>query len=423
MKTEKPYPNLFPEHPSSTAADQPQEDALWNFVPLADYRVPSLPVHSAAATIWTSVKRIFMRSDQETRAPVKQEAELHTPSQMKLERLMQPLDWTEAVTALDVSLNDWAQSSTPDRPVKFVIGQPHNGHIEILRHWAARHEATLISAPAYKQIIDENRHWFDCWPASSDRPWVLPNLEQCYLRHAHGLTLVRQLLEKAENGELGRGVIGCNSWSWAYLQHVWPVPRPDALSLQAFDAPRLARLFTAMVAARSRKRIRFRNAATGKDILTVPPADDFEEGSDIVKLAAHCRGNVGTAVWFWREQLRSEPDADKNDPDADENMPEKDEPGEESVWVSATLPEPVLPVETDEDTAFLLHTLLLHGGLPASLLPELLPLSPHRCMALLLRLRNSGVVKCRKDRWNVAEPSYMNVRKLLHGRDYLTDGF
>lgn len=41
------------------------------------------------------------------------------------------------------------------------------------------------------------------------------------MRHAGGLTLVRRLLERAVSGQLGRGLIGCDSWAWAYLQKVW----------------------------------------------------------------------------------------------------------------------------------------------------------------------------------------------------------
>jgi small conductance mechanosensitive channel len=45
------------------------------------------------------------------------------------------------------------------------------------------------------------------------------------------------------SGRLGKGIIGCDSWAWAYLQWVWPLAQPEALTMQAFDGEKLTRLF------------------------------------------------------------------------------------------------------------------------------------------------------------------------------------
>ncbi len=397
------------------------EESLWEFVRLGDYKVPSFPARSAAANAWRSFKQIFKRVDEKTQAPVKQEAELRALPEVRLEHLVPPLDWNAAAAALDASLTDWMAAQVPDRSVRFVIGQPHGGHGEILRHWRTRHDAMLISPPTCEQVLAGDARWLDEWRAGG-RVCVLPNLERCYLRHAHGLSLVRRLLEEAETGRVGRGVIGCDSWAWAYLQRVWPVTRPDALTLRAFNGRDLSRLFAKQASGRQRGQLRFRNARTGNKVLSVPVEGD-EVSSEIAHLAAHCRGNVGTAIRYWRERLRAEPEPDKADSGAKEEMSNKADPAEEIVWLSAILPEPLLPGETDEDAVFVLHTLLLHGGLQASLLPELLPLPEHRCMALLIRLRNAGLVQCVQDRWSVPELAYAYVRGLLRGRGYLTDDF
>lgn len=396
-------------------------EALWEFVPLADYRVPGLPATSAAATAWKSFKQIFWRADKESKAPVKEEAKLHALPQVQMEHLVPPLNLSEVAEALDDSLKEWIQASDPDQPVKFVIGQPHSSHAEIVRQWGELHDAAMITAPTYEQILEEDMSWFDGWPPS-DHLWVVPNLERFYLRHARGLTLLRQLLEGVESGCLGRGVISCDSWAWSYLKHVWPVPRPDALTLKAFDGLRLSRLFIHLVSSEPVKCICFRNAATGSNIITVPPTGD-EVCAEIIKLAAHCRGNVGTAIGYWRERLRTEPDTGKTDSEETQEMSEQGKGEEENVWVSATMSEPALPIETDEDTAFVLHALLLHSGLPAFLLSKLLPLSHHKCMAILLRLRNAGLVQFGEKGWGVTELGYHTVRTFLRRYDYLTDDF
>jgi len=331
------------------------------------------------------------------------------------------LDWSAAAAALDEALREWVATDEPAQPVKFVVGQPHSGHGDIVRLWGERRQAASLAPPSYEQILARDLHWFDNGP-SAGQLWVLPDLECCYLRHANGLDLVRQLLERAESGRWGKGVIGCDSWAWAFLQRVWPVPRPDALTLQAFDGPRLARLLSRMTVSRSGGRVRFRHAATGNDILVVP-AEKEQIRPEIVQLAAHCRGNVGTALRYWREQLRCEPEADAPEPDDREASPHADEPAEESVWVAAELTEPVLPTGTEDDFALVLHALLLHGGLPEPLLSALLPLSPAVCTALLYRLRNARFVQCREGLWHVAELASASARDLLRRRDYLVDDF
>lgn len=414
-------PDRTPSSPGAADAAGEPQPALWSFVPLADYRLPVLPARGAAANAWTAFKRIFRRSGQDGQAPVKSESELHALSQVRLQHLVPPLDWNAAALVLDESLREWREDPAPERPVKFVIGQPHGGHADIVRKWGEMHGAAVIRPPDREQILDADESWFDGWPQAGQL-WVLPDLEHCYLRHVRGLSLLRQLLEKAESGRLGHGVIGCDSWAWAYLQRVWTVPRPDALTLQAFDGARLARLFAGMAESRRGGRICFRNATTGNDILTIPPDDDAIR-PEIAQLAAYCRGNVGVAVHTWREWLRSEPDADESQPNASTEVLKKRQAGEESVWVSAALAEPALPCESEEDMHLLLHALLLHGGLPEALLPELLPMSRDRAMALLLCLQHGGMVQSRGDDWYVPAAAYPTVRGLLRGQGLLTDDF
>ncbi len=408
------------EQPALQSNDATAE-SNWEFVRLHEYRVPSVPARSAAAKAWASFKGVFRHAADDAQAPIKKEAELRALPEVRLQHLVPPIDWTAAAQALDVALADSRFSSAATAAVPFVIGQPHCGHTRIVGRWGEGHDAVPIEAPTVEQILAGDRRWFDAWPAP-DRPWVLPNLERCYLRHARGLALVRELLARVAGGNAGRGLIGCDSWAWAYLQRVWPLAKSDALTLQAFDGDRLSRLFAQLASPRQTGRLRFRNASTGHDLLSVPTEPE-QASAEIVRLAAHCRGNVGTARSYWREQLRDEPEEEGKDLAANAPAPQTGEPQDEVVWVSAALPGPTSPIEADEDTAFVLHALLLHDGLPATLLPELLPLALHRCLAVLLRLQDLGLVQLRGERWAVDALGYALVRELLRGRDYLTDDF
>ena len=267
-----------------------------------------------------------------------------------------------------------------------------------------------------EQILSNDQSWHRTW-ASGDKPWVLPRLERCFLRHANGLDLVRHFLEAAASGRAGKGLIACDSWAWAFLRRVWPLPQPFALTLQAFDGQALARLFSLLGAPKGKRRVSFRNARSGQETLSVPyQGDGCSE--ELIRLAAHCRGNPGTARDYWRERLRSTPDAD-----VDLDQDEGESANGEVIWVSAALAQPTLPNDAAEDVALLLHALLLHGGLTEPALAEVLPLSRQRSMATLCRLQQLEVAEWSNGEWRVAALAYALVRDWLRGRDFLTDDF
>ena len=310
-------------------------------------------------------------------------------------------------------------------PVSFLIGQPYCGHLDTLQTWAAVRAATLIAAPDHTQILSGDRRWLECWPEPNG-VWVLPSLEHCFLRHANGLELIRRLLEKATSGALGRGLIGCDSWAWAYLQRIWAGAPTAPTTLQAFDGARLTELFARLAGERRGQQLRFCNARTGQDI--IPARDRLEDAdydiSTVMKeLAGYCRGNVGTAWTYWRESLRTEPEHDDTRPPAPTASGDLASDEEAVVWVAAEIAEPRMPVESGEDTTLLLHALLIHNGKTPSILPELLPLPPSRIEALLLGLRAAGLAQWQGNLWRVAPGGYAATRAHLLSRGFLTDSF
>ncbi|TVS20661.1 MAG: hypothetical protein EA424_02850 [Planctomycetaceae bacterium] len=85
--------------------------------------------------------------------------------------------------------------------------------------------------------------------------------------------------------------------------------------------------------------------------------------------------------------------------------------------------EPVLPAETGEETFFVLHALLLHNGLPAERLCELLPMLRSQILSNLLQLESLGLVESCDGCWRVSALGYASVRDLLDEHQYLTDPF
>ena len=70
---------------------------------------------------------------------------------------------------------------------------------------------------------------------------------------------------------------------------------------------------------------------------------------------------------------------------------------------------------------FVLHTLLLHDGLPGQLLSQVLPFPESQTQGSLQSLRVAGVVARDQDRWRVTAAGYPAVRRFLQSEGYLVD--
>lgn len=419
------------------------EQPLWELVSLADYDPPREPPSAQPRRRWLAFKRWFGAGKPDTsETPVKDTQDRRQPSAAQLDALAGPIDWRPAAEALQQALSDCPLGEAGCPPVRFVILPPLGGHAQLLSCWARQQGARWIQAPSERELFSDGRDWLANWPADNshhgDPPFVLARLERCWRRQAGALALVRRLMSQAMAGRLGPGVIGCDSWAWAFLREIAPMPSPGVLTLQAFDGPRLSRLFRALAApalARSeqqgRSGIRFRDAKTGKRVLTLGQVDqdegETEDGGRLLQqLAADARGNPGIARQLWRERLRLVADADENeDEDADQA-----EARDGLFWVDNPSDAPALPDAPEEELALLLHALLLHNGLPTAALADILPLERVRIEALLARLRETGVVRQssasalepeNQSRWLVTASAYQSAREWLLGRGYLID--
>ncbi|EGV19067.1 hypothetical protein [Thiocapsa marina] len=409
---------------------------LWEVVPIGEYAVPSTLDSATVRKKWSALGRVFGMGSKRVQSPLRAETDLRALPRIKLEHLAPPIDWSHGAAALEDALRDRAADGAPASCVRVLVGQPFAGQAEILEQWALAHEAAVILPPNPEAILAGDTSPLDDWvgrmEAQPDCPWVLPRLEHWYFRHAGGLRLARRLFEAAFAGRLGRGLIGCDSWAWAYLQRIWPFPGVEVLTLQGFDGRRLGVYFLESARADRDKPVRFCHAKTGENLLPdpdsdserdTPDRDDFPVSVELKRLAAHCRGNLGIARIYWRNRLRAEPDGDDDtteDVDADKSAMH---PDEETVWLSAGIEDPVLPAETGEEVVLVLHALLLHNGPPEGVLPELLPLSQDRILSILLRMKDLGLVQAHSDRWRIAPLGYATAREALRARGYLIDAF
>ncbi len=249
--------------PESTADSN---DPLWEVVPIGDFSLPADTQLNVARKKWRSLRSFFRTSQKPLETHAKAEEDLRALPTVQLENLAPPVHWGAASAALDRFLTARPDDG-PESEIFFLIGQPHVDQTAILRHWAISRNVAVLEGPDPAAILSGQ------WNVKKNRDsdysdWVIPELERWFLRHANGLWLVRELLEQVANGEMGGGIIGCNSWAWAYLQRAWPIPNPTALVLQAFDGRALACYFMASSLAGGEKRVRFLNARTGEPLLS-----------------------------------------------------------------------------------------------------------------------------------------------------------
>jgi hypothetical protein len=391
---------------------------LWQFVDLPGYQVPKFSGTEAVYRGWASIKKFLERQRTDAQAPLKSAKDLKSLSEVRLKHLVKPVDWQIPATALNEHLSR-KQAEALQPSVTFIIKPPHGCLDEILAAWMKLSHAQTIPSPTQKEIFDQDLNWFSTWPGQG-QAWFLPDLEHCYFRHPRGFLMVRRLLEMVVHGESAPGLIACDSWAWNFLERIYPLSSSRVLTLQAFDGERLARLFAHQSPHSVKQILHFLNVKTGKLILSTDEQEKADFSPELHQLAAHCRGNVGLALYYWRKRLRDEPD-EQETTEAETKGAGTKTKAERAVWVAEMPSEPVLPSEKEEDTAILMHALLLHNGLSMDVLVEILPLSRPRLSSLLARLRDLGIVELWKNLWRVTATAYLFVRDFLRVRGYLID--
>lgn len=405
------------------AADEaaPDNPPLWQMTPLQAYDVPAAPAGEAAAKGLAALWRLIRKRKQPQQPPEKTDEQLQALSDEALARLAPAIDWAPGVAAIEELFSNWPESVRHRPSIVFVIGPPHCGQATMLEAWAKMRQSTMIAPPTSEQILNKDQRWLSNWQVN-DRPWILPCLEECFLRHADGLGLVRSFFEHAFTAHLGFGVVGCDSWAWSYLQKIWAMPQCNAYTLQAFDSERLACYFGGSSTLPGNKSPCFRDVNNGRDVLQVHTpnsTDDTPTSSFLKYLAAQSRGNLGVAVAYWRAGLRAgadEPSESKTEEKSSEDL----DPCK-TVWLKTGLWDSDLPSRPSPEIAFVLHALLIHNGLPSDLLATVLPLPRDEVLAILLQLESAGVVQVDDSTWRVSALGYPMVRRFLKNNGYLVD--
>jgi hypothetical protein len=422
------------EYPEIILMDADAPDSFWRFIRLEQYARPQEPsqekVRKGIFGLWHRL------GGGKASGPSLGEKNL---GQVPLELLDQvaPIpDWTEAVPAVTVALQNWLDAAPPENSVQLFVGPSYSGTAQILGHWARARGWRLVTAPEPEQILAGGDEWLAQIDDADEAPLVLTHLEHCYLRHYDGLTLLRRLL-KTILSHRRRWLVACGSWAWVFFSRALRVNAvfPSPWVLAPFDQDSLQVWLPKAARISDWPDVIFRQSDNGKFI--VPPAAESPESgqsdqtslagqSNFLKyLAAHSRGIPGIAWAIWRRSLYQAMEQEAEEKEADqEDGQTKATGGEKIIWVRPwhQLTWPSIPNQPERPQLLLvLHALMLHGGLWERIVQEILPFAPMESLEYLYLLEGSGLVELDQGFWRVTPAGYPAVRQELQSEGYLTD--
>ena len=336
-----------------------EQPTAWQWVPESQFEVPPTPTTIAIKRWWLSLQaKLQSADDEEAEAPQSSDAV--------------NVNMQKGLVALDKRLSPWLDD-TDDSSIKWIICPPHAGVDVIARDFCQQHSLQVLSPPPRDELTLDALD-LALGEENSTTGWYIPELAHGFIRQSKGLRWVRHFFTKAMSGELGKGVVICDSWAWSFLQTLWPTGHLDTLTLQAFSAQQLTQL-------------------------------GFEkEQEHLQHLASLSRGNLGIVSAYAERRFRRQ----ASHPGAQQSRFEM----------------PSMPAEATDYTAFVLHMLLIHQGLSLRQLRQVLPIiSPSQLDVELYSLRSSGLVALTDEVWRVTAIGYPTVRQALKSRGLWLDRF
>lgn len=408
---------------------------LWEFVPIDHYSRPAEPaaerVRKGVFGVWDRLRR---RSSPEK--SLFTEEDLRQVPEDLLQQAVPPPAWDNAVSALNIALERWLEAPEQAAPVQVVVGSPFAGMAEIATHWAHAHQWRLVSPPWPAHVLDNVDDWFNEFANDTTAPLVIPSLEGCYLRHHDGLALMRRLIDWL-CAERPRCLLGCTSWAWSYFRKVLEVDVVFAppLTLQAFDDERLRQWFRLLASGKEGAGFKFLQANSGKSVLTLEAhgaeAEANEQGryqinntnraGDVTHflqyVAGRARGNPGVAWSIWRHSLQRAVDDTAQEAETQNDA--------QVLWVKpwSEIDLPFFSSQRSQNDLLVLHALLLHDGLPAEILLQIIPCTPTAIMHSVHALHACGMLEQINKQWQVTALGYPAAREILEVEGYLNDQF
>ncbi|TVR81126.1 MAG: hypothetical protein EA405_09050 [Rhodospirillales bacterium] len=428
---------------SPAETDTEPQSPLWEVVPLDRFERPSEPtgetVRKGLKGVWRS---LLGAPDTEPESMDGAQVPHPTVGQAVVDRAAPPPDWSGPATALELALADWPEADGQTMSACLIVGPPHGGIGETLRHWAWMRGWRVLEAPDPEAILTGAEDWQEQLADRDAGPAVLPSLEHCYLRHPLGLGLIRRMVAQLAAPTIPI-LVGCDSWAFAFLGRALALQSgvPAPWTLQALDHERTERWLAEM----ADPALRFHQVEGGDLVLPPPLAavtaatrghgegdgeghDNGGHESEPVSgfcrfLAAYARGNPGVIRAIWRHCLEMAATEEVEQALLDRlGTPAH---GIHRVWLDSwqKMRLPTLIADPPDLDQYFLHTLLVHGGLPEDILPTVLPAPGTDLGRSLRRLSADNIIGEYNGRWQVTGAGYPSVRQVMARQGLLLDAF
>jgi len=399
-------------------------DIHWEFVRLDQFSRPSGP---ARETLSNRVRGLLehLRLNPAGGGYFREKVNLTSVPPYLMERVAPNPGWQFLVPALTEALGDWLENTGVQSPIRFVVNPPFSGVSEALTLWAKERKWRLVEGPPFRKILNGYKDWVEQFKHNSNMPLVIPRFEDLFLRHHAGLMLPRQMLNWLWQRE-HPCLIGIDSWAYTYLNKVLQLDalKSQPITLAACKYAHLGQWFHNLASGAERFGIVFRQIDTGIPVLRPGNAHarpgDGDNSHFMKYLAVYSRGNPGVAWTLWRHSLQYEIDDSvvvkaKNIAEGDRGR---------TMWVKtwAQMDLPAIPVNPMD--LYVLHSLLLHGGLCFGALTQTLALyDVSEIMASIHRLSGNGLIEECDETWKVTSLGYPAVREAMVLNGFLVDGF
>ncbi len=405
----------------------PSELKLWDFISCNDFEIPRSPTEETARShsrrLWHWLKYdVLGRPNPDTESVADKRS---LPSPAELTAVAVEPDWCAAAEALGADLDHWLENIPSATSVRALVGPPESGTADVLRTLVEQRQLKVLTPPPVNILLDDpeaHEVVLQSLDEATDELLVVPSFENFYLRHQNGTAFVRQVVERL----LRRPVLlGCDSWAWAFLQQAIGIEDTlgKPITLAAFDGHRLDAWLRSHYDLQVTE---FRQSRDNQPVFpsrsAVSPGDQHEpeqEVSTLIKsLAARARGNLGVALALWCSGLRTrDPQSKQSEPSAAMSR--------QVYWVVAPSEREsaMLSEKLRQSHRFILHAILLHGGLPPSLLFTLLPLSPEDITRGVSELKRAGLIHEQQGILKVALTEYPEIRQNLVDEGFLVDAY
>lgn len=412
--------------------DAGSQGVHWQYIPAADYNTPDQP---AAEKVKMGLASLFDRFwlGSSPASEEEQKVERSPLREAMLDEILPLVSWEEAAANLQTTLDPRFAESPLRQFAQAVIGAPGSGVREVVRCYGDQVGGRIFAPPEPERLLRPDSDFWQEVNRDDTTVLVIPELERFYLRHADGLELIRQLMERLWHSHCPV-IVGCDSWAWAYFCKVLRIDAVfrSPLVLNALDGDALWSWL------RPIPRGRFVVRADWNDEVIFPietgadAAKEEEDGSSkngkppyqgapyFQTIAALSRGIPGVAAALWRKCLC---DGEANQ--AQEGNEPKNTHQGVSIRVRALdrVSLPSLNSKAATREAVVLHTLLLHAGLSTSFLLRLVPFPPAEAMGTLSSLNAAGMVSEIEGFWSVPPLAYPQVRAFLKAETLLIDAF